>query len=358
MSHIKTVNGNWFYCRRSNGVLIRKVLGKVSEMTLTEAERMAEDFVNGKSTAPSGIAVQVKQARQQHPEKHRQGHSGTTLQILWDRYLNVYAKPHKKSWKQDEAIWDYHLSEKYGATEAATFDLAAVHSDIGIRRGKVAANHVANLVRRMFKVADLTPPKVTKFRERSRERFLSAAEIQQLLRAVEKSTIRDFVLTCLYTGARSGNVRHMRWEDVDLDGRVWTVPADRSKNGRSLRIHLTEKAVDVLKQRERVEGTQWVFPQRRRNGKGGRVLDAPMVKPNQQWKKLMREAGLTDANGKATATIHDLRRTLGSHLAMSGASMAVVAKVLGHADLKSTAIYARLSPSVAASAVDAVVETF
>ena len=220
------------------------------------------------------------------------------------RYLTVHARPHKKSWPQDEALWNFHLTERYGDADAKTFDLAAVHAEIGVNRGKVVANHVANIVRRMYTVAGLEPPKVKKFRERSRERFLSHDEVTRLLNAAEKGTIRDFVHVCLYTGARSGNVRTMTWSEVDLDAGVWTVPATKSKNGRTLRIHLCEQVVRVLRTRERFEGTDYVFPQR-----GG--WDVPMVQPRKVWLKVCECAGLPDI------TIHDLRRTLGSHLAVS-----------------------------------------
>lgn len=332
--HIKIVRGNYFFVRRVNGELIRKVLGKVCEISAEEAGQRAERLV-GETVA----------------EKPAPRHA-MTLRDVWERYLTVYAKPHKKSWKQEEALYEYHLAKQYGDCEVHKFDLAAAHSAIGTARGKVVANRVANMVRKMYRVVGLDAPKVKKFKERSRERFLTREEIERLLAAIEASTptVRDFVVVCLYTGARSGNVRSMCWSEVDLDAGVWTVPAEKSKNGRSLRVHLSEKVVTVLASREHIEGTDYVFPMR--PGGGGRYVDTPMVQPRKYWLKVCASAGLTDV------TIHDLRRTLGSHLAMSGVSMAVVAKVLGHADMKSTAIYARLSPSAASAAVDAVVAGF
>ena len=48
------------------------------------------------------------------------------------------------------------------------------------------------------------------------------------------------------TAARSGEVRTARWEDVDLDDRVWTVPAERMKAGRAHRVPLSDRALAVL----------------------------------------------------------------------------------------------------------------
>jgi integrase len=55
-----------------------------------------------------------------------------------------------------------------------------------------------------------------------------------------------------------------------------------------------------------------------------------------RWQALLKRAGMADFR------IHDLRRSLGSWQAISGASLAVIGKSLGHKDIASTMIYARL----------------
>jgi integrase len=46
---------------------------------------------------------------------------------------------------------------------------------------------------------------------------------------------------------RGGEVADMRWQDVDLDGGWWTIPADRAKNGLPHRVPQTLKAVEIIK---------------------------------------------------------------------------------------------------------------
>ena len=48
------------------------------------------------------------------------------------------------------------------------------------------------------------------------------------------------------TAARSGEVRNVRWEQVDRDGAVWTVPTERMKAGRAHRVPLSLRALEVL----------------------------------------------------------------------------------------------------------------
>ena len=50
----------------------------------------------------------------------------------------------------------------------------------------------------------------------------------------------------MLTAARSGEVRSARWADIDLDARVWTVPAEHMKAGRAHRMPLSDRALGVL----------------------------------------------------------------------------------------------------------------
>lgn len=61
-----------------------------------------------------------------------------------------------------------------------------------------------------------------------------------------------------------------------------------------------------------------------------------MESPKKNWAALMQAAGLSDLR------LHDLRRSLGSWAAMSGASLAIIGRALGHKSVDATQIYARL----------------
>lgn len=66
----------------------------------------------------------------------------------------------------------------------------------------------------------------------------------------------------ILTAARSGEVRGMVWDEVDLSARLWVVPAERMKAGREHRIPLSDAAVALLRQQEQafLAGTNVVFP--------------------------------------------------------------------------------------------------
>ena len=62
------------------------------------------------------------------------------------------------------------------------------------------------------------------------------------------------------TAARSGEVLRARWEEFDLDGAVWTVPAIRMRPGREHRVPLSKRALRVVKDMHEVREGDFVFP--------------------------------------------------------------------------------------------------
>ena len=69
---------------------------------------------------------------------------------------------------------------------------------------------------------------------------------------------------CILTAARSGEVLGARWSEIDLDKKIWTVPADRMKAGREHRVPLPERAVAILKQLVEIRTGDFVFPGQRK----------------------------------------------------------------------------------------------
>lgn len=64
----------------------------------------------------------------------------------------------------------------------------------------------------------------------------------------------------ILTAARSGEVRGARWSEIDLEQRVWTVPAERMKAGKIHRVPLSDAAMRLLRATPHVDGTDLIFP--------------------------------------------------------------------------------------------------
>jgi integrase len=165
---------------------------------------------------------------------------------------------------------------------------------------------------------------VAKFKLKPRERFVKAHELPRLIEAIEAEPnrdIRNFILIALSTGARKTNVLTMRWQDIDLEGGTWTIPD--TKNSTSQTILLSAEELKLLKDRyAHRRSFEWVFP-----GPGDR---GHLVDPKKGWHRILERAGIKDLH------IHDLRRTLGSYMAMTGASLSVIGNALNHKDVSTT----------------------
>jgi len=70
---------------------------------------------------------------------------------------------------------------------------------------------------------------------------------------------------CILTAARSGEILGMRWPEIDMDKKIWTVPASRMKAGREHRVPLSSRAVSILKHLAKLKGSDFVFPGQARN---------------------------------------------------------------------------------------------
>ena len=130
----------------------------------------------------------------------------------------------------------------------------------------------------------------------------------------------------LITAQRGGEVHGMRWEDVDLDGRWWTIPGSVAKNGLAHRVPLSDLAMDVLvglRERQTIKMAASPY-----------VLSAAARDPRRRRPTLAR-LGLSDFRG------HDLRRTAASRMASAGCPRLVIGKVLNHAEPGVTAVYDR-----------------
>lgn len=78
------------------------------------------------------------------------------------------------------------------------------------------------------------------------------------------------------TAARSGEVRGARWSEIDLDGALWTVPAERMKAGKEHRVPLSAPAMKLLRALPRMAGTDLVFPAPRGSELSDMALSAVM----------------------------------------------------------------------------------
>lgn len=122
----------------------------------------------------------------------------------------------------------------------------------------------------------------------------------------------------------------MEWNEINLTDATWYIPAAKSKNRKFQRIPLIDEAMQILQARYKQRNSKWVFPSDH-NSKSGHVED-----PRKALNRLRKKANLQDF------TLHDLRRTRASWMAITGASLLLIGKALNHENPGSTLVYSRL----------------
>lgn len=172
---------------------------------------------------------------------------------------------------------------------------------------------------------------VHKAQEKHCERFLSAAELKALgsaFDALQRHHPQAIAILrlLLLTGCRSNEIAGLTWDEVDLNSAVLRLRA--TKTGARV-VHLSNAAVRVLASVPRKASTSFVFPATRGQG---HYKGTPKV-----WRRVLTKAGL------AHLRIHDLRHTFASTGLANGASLEVIAKLLGHREIRTTARYAHLA---------------
>lgn len=151
--------------------------------------------------------------------------------------------------------------------------------------------------------------------DKARDRVLSDAELVALWRAVEGSQIAPVLRLLALTGQRREEVAGLRWSELDLQGAVWRLPSERTKNRRSHDVPLSAAALDIIALIPVREGRDLLF------GKGaGGFSGFSKAKDD-----LDKRAGITQP-----WRIHDLRRTCSTGMGESGVDPYVVEAVLNH----------------------------
>ena len=333
---------SYVFTKKVNGKFLRVTLGKVGGMTLNAA-RTATSAHHG------DIAKGVDVAAARRGAKAAAKLKAMTLADAYERFLTL--KERRASTVKDyKMLWRLHLSDRLKRKPLADItssDVEKLKTEVGRKTPRTANKVVVLLSAIMSKCgrwADNPARGIERFEERVRTRRLSADELARLwkaLDAAEGSLWADFFMVLIVTGARREALCSMRWQDLDLAAGVWVVPAIWSKNRHEMAVPLTSIAVKVLQRRQESRTrSPWVWPSAL--AKVGHV-----VNPEKPWRRFLKAAEI-----KENASLHDVRRTLGSSLAKSGATAAIISKALGHVSPQSARAYVHLDVEPARAAIE------
>lgn len=313
----------WAIRYRHRGWLRRLTIGSADAISLAEARDRARDVLTEASRGAD--PAQAKQ----------DGRKAETFGDLATTYIDKHARPRKRSWKADDNLLRNKVLPKWRHRAIADItrqDVIRMVEGVAEAGAPVVANRVAALLSKVFAFAldrDLVTasPAVRIPRpgvEQARDRVLSESELRDLWHAFDalEPSMAAFYKLRLVTAQRGGEVASMRWQDLDLAGKWWTIPSTGSKNKLAHRVPLSRMALDILRTVQPDDAKPYDF-----------------VLAGARGKRQQAEAAATFPVKNFRG--HDLRRTAASLMVGAGVQRLVVGKVLNHVERSVTAVYDR-----------------
>ena len=299
----------YFLMTRVHGKQVRISLGqaKVGDgpgLTLAQARARA-----GAANDEAALGINPRQRRASEKAANRR-RSENTFGAIADLYIAKYAKPRKRTWREDQRILDSYVKPVWGEipiTEITRADVAGLMDaveDVAKKKtgkGFYMANRVLSCVRKLFNWAiderallenNPVGRKMARGVEGSRKRAFTDGEIKAIWNAAEAvGGFKGPMLKMLaLTGQRRSVVSGMKHSEIDIEGKLWTVlgdETDRSKNKLDHIVPLSNQALAVYQSMPRILGKDHVFCS------GARGDKAPIV-GNKMAREFRKAAGFDD----------------------------------------------------------------
>ena len=334
----------WAYRYRWNGAT-RKLTFDQSypDMLLAaaraESESVRDDLRNGVDPAVEHAAEKLEPESVQAVIKEFMARkvAGTRTKREVKRILTREILP---AWKHRGHIADVGRADVLRLVDA-----------ISDRGAPAMANKTLSVAKRLFswclerglvETSPVTPLRAPN-KERSRDRVLSPGELAEIWQGTEQLgyPFGPFYQILILTAQRRGEVAKLRWQDLDMAARLWTLKAAQTKAGRIHDVPLSSPVLDILESLGRFEGDYVFSPtsgQKPINGFS--KAKARLGKAILKARKEQDEA----AGEMAAWRLHDLRRSAATHMAKANVPPHVLAAILGHSPGRTmgvSAIYIR-----------------
>jgi integrase len=327
------------------GATAKLTIGPYPAVSVAAARRRAEE-ARGEVAAGRDPAS-LKQASRAAAKAEREVEVDLVERVV-EQFIERHAKPNTRDWRETERILVREVIVRWKGRRLSHITRAHVHEmlDQIIDRGaRIRANRVFAQFRKMCRwaisrgIIDRNPCEglSAPSQETSRDRVLTDDEIRLVWGACERLgwPFGPIVLLLLLTGARRDEVASMRWSEIDLAGRMWTLPKERTKNKRPHEVPLSDAVISVLRALPRIQGNDGlVFSTTGKTPVSGfsrakTKIDAAILE------RLRDDA---EANGRDPQaveapphwTFHDLRRTVATNLQRLGVKLEVTESILNH----------------------------
>lgn len=270
----------------------------------------------------------------------------TVADLINDRIrLEVRAdrENHLDSCLEIERCYDHDVAPLVGTVPVTEFEpkhLNKITNKIIDRGANTQANRTYQHVKALFEfavrrgeygikaspLASCKPP----CEENSKERFLTLPEIRQLWNGADEAMERsdlvpDVLRLILATGQRPGEeCAAAERSEVDLQQRLWTIPAHKAKNDRDHVVPLNDLAMEIFARRMRLTTGRYLFPNKKDGALRCSAVDhcveralEPQTARTATRGRTAREALPLGRLGIEKFTPHDLRRTVSTWMSIA-----------------------------------------
>ena len=170
----------------------------------------------------------------------------------------------------------------------------------------------------------------------ARERIIAPTQLKDWynkgVKELNNDIVRDYLLLCLFTGLRRNEAAKLKWEDVDLDAKTLTIPAENSKNHLEHRLPLSDFLHALLKERSKIQ----------KIGKDGKlnlfVFYGDGVKSG-HLVEFQNDLASVTKESKVKFMVHDLRRSFLTYAEMLDVPHYALKKLANHKTTDITARY-------------------
>ena len=295
-----------------------------------------------KKARQEAVRVRVQIMSGKNPQKVRKElREESTLNQMFQKFMEE-KKSHLSHNTYDEYLrmWNKDLKPVLGNKKVSAISMDTIkrlHKKFSLK--PYYANRCVMFIRGMFNffIKDGTykgtnPTKGVKLnKEEPRVRYMEHSEVERFFNALNDtppSVSKDAIIMMLFTGARKGNVYRMKWDEIDLDAKIWRIP--KTKTGKNQTVALADSAVSLLKDIQADNPDEiYVFPSE--TSESGHIVDVKRA-----WRTLKKKANLKNFR------LHDLRHTLATYMIAQGADAFMVQRALTHQSIKSTQVYVNL----------------
>ncbi len=309
----------------------RMTLGSYPNMTLAEAKNKHREAL--------AILEKEKDPAEEVKKEKFETQNASAIAGLIEEYINIWAKPRKRSWEEDQRILYKDIRSIWGKRKVIDItkrDVVLLLESITKRGAPIAANRTLACIRRMFNfaierdIATANPCATVKApaKENRRERFLSSDEINTLWHKLQDAPMSESTKLALKlqltTAQRKGEIISAEWKDICLISRIWTIPAEKAKNGKSHRVTLSDLAISLINEIKQIsETSRWLFPAaqtvKEDTHMTGEAVDHALRRSRNVFSTI------------ENFSPHTLRATAATHMASMRISSEIISRILNHA---------------------------